>query len=265
MTSNPMLDVFTTAAISAGRVILDIFHSDPEVRIKCDSSPVTLADEKAEVIIAAALAEAYPDIPIIAEEACAAGHMPDTSKGRFFLVDPLDGTKEFINRSEDFTVNIALISEGRPVLGLVYAPAKGTLYRGGPEGAEKLLIGRDGEIMSRHAITTRRCGEKPVAVASRSHNSPETVAFLQKEGVENFRSVGSSLKFCLVAEGEADLYPRFGRTMEWDTAAGDAVLRAAGGSTVDPTGKPMTYGKRNQPTESDFANTNFISWGSRPG
>lgn len=258
-----MLDVFTTAAISAGREIMTLFREGPQVRLKGDNSPVTLADERAEVIIARELAAAYPDIPIIAEEACAAGHMPDTSKGKFFLVDPLDGTKEFINRSEDFTVNIALIVESRPVAGLVYAPAKGTLYRGNQDGAEKLTIGPNGEILESRRIKVRPCAGKPVAVASRSHNSPETLAFLEKEGVDDYRSVGSSLKFCLVAEGEADVYPRFGRTMEWDTAAGDAVLRAAGGSTVDPSGKPMTYGKRNQPTDSDFANSNFISWGRK--
>ena len=263
-TKDPMLEIFTAAAIEAGAVIMTVFRAGPEVRIKCDQSPVTIADEKAEAIISDILTRAYPDIPLIAEEACAAGHMPATGSGRFFLVDPLDGTKEFINKSEDFTVNIALIVDGRPVAGVVYAPAKGVLYRGDATGAEKLIIGEGGRLVSRHSIGVRSCPNKPVAVASRSHNSPETVAFLEKEGVRDYRSVGSSLKFCLIAEGEADIYPRFGRTMEWDTAAGDAVVRAAGGSTVGPDGNPLHYGKRNQPTDSDFANADFICWGRRP-
>lgn len=262
-TTDKMLDVFTTAAIRAGRVIMDIYRQHPEVRYKEDSSPVTLADEMAEAVIAEALTAAYPEIPMIAEEACAAGHMPDTSAGEFFLVDPLDGTKEFVNRREDFTVNIALIADGRPMAGVVFAPARNILYRGNASGAEKLVIDTDGEISSRTPIAVRRCPEKPVAVASRSHNSPDTIAFLDKEGVDDYRSVGSSLKFCLVAEGEADIYPRFGRTMEWDTAAGDAVVRAAGGLTVGKNGEPLVYGKRNQATDSDFANSDFICRGHK--
>jgi 3'(2'), 5'-bisphosphate nucleotidase len=262
-TTNAMLEVFTTAAINAGRVIMDVYRQHPEVRYKEDSSPVTIADEMAEAVIAEALTSTYPEIPMIAEEACAAGYMPDTSAGQFFLVDPLDGTKEFVNRREDFTVNIALIVEGRPMAGVVYAPARGVLYRGDSSGAEKLLIGQSGEVSSRSPIAVRSCPEKPIAVASRSHNSPDTLAFLDKEGVADYRSVGSSLKFCLVAEGEADIYPRFGRTMEWDTAAGDAVVRAAGGSTVSKDGEPLVYGKRNQSNDSDFANSDFICWGHK--
>jgi 3'(2'), 5'-bisphosphate nucleotidase len=262
-TKDPMLEIFTAAAIEAGAVIMTVFRAGPEVRLKCDQSPVTIADEKAEAVIADILGKTYPDIPMVAEEACAAGHMPATASGRFFLVDPLDGTKEFINKSEDFTVNIALIVEGRPVAGVVYAPAKGVLYRGDASGAEKLVIGESGRLVSRQQIGVRACPETLVAVASRSHNSPETLAFLEKEGVKNYRSVGSSLKFCLVAEGEADVYPRFGRTMEWDTAAGDAVVRAAGGSTVGPDGLPLIYGKRNQAADSDFANADFICWGRK--
>lgn len=262
-TTDAMLEVFTAAAIKAGGVIMDVYRDKPEVRYKDDSSPVTIADEMAEAVIAEALTTAYPDIPMIAEEACAAGYMPDTSAGRFFLVDPLDGTKEFVNRSEDFTVNIALIVEGRPIAGVVFAPARGVLYRGNGSGAEKLIVGADGDIVSRSPIAVRACPEKPIAVASRSHNSPDTLAFLDKEGVADYRSVGSSLKFCLVAEGEADIYPRFGRTMEWDTAAGDAVVRAAGGKTVGKNGEPLVYGKRNQTTDSDFANSDFICWGHK--
>ena len=256
-----MLDVFTDAAIEAGRAIMEIYNAGAEVRLKQDQSPVTLADERAEEIIAKVLGAVYPDIPMVAEEAAAAGHIPDTSDGRFFLVDPLDGTKEFINRSEDFTVNIALIENGRPVAGVVYAPARHVLYRGDATIAEKVVLDGSGKVVETHNIKVRPCGSDLTAVASRSHNTPETDDFIRSNSIQNYRSVGSSLKFCLIAEGDADVYPRFGRTMEWDTAAGDAVVRAAGGMTVTSSGQPLSYGKRNQASDSDFANPGFICWG----
>jgi 3'(2'), 5'-bisphosphate nucleotidase len=256
-----MLETFIEAALQAGGVILEIFKAGCETRLKEDHSPVTIADEKAEELITKALKAAYPDIPIIAEEAAAAGLLPDISNGYFILVDPLDGTKEFVNHREEFTVNIALIENGRPVCGVVYAPAKHVGYAGSGKKAEKLLTDEHHKIMSRHSIISRLASEKPVAVASRSHSSPQTLDFLAERRISDCKSIGSSLKFCLVAEGEADVYPRFGRTMEWDTAAGDAVLRAAGGLTVTLDGNPLVYGKRNQPTDSDFANPDFISWG----
>lgn len=258
-----MIDTLETLALDAGKAILDVYHAGPNVTFKSDSSPVTEADERAEAIILAGLKKAFPDIPVVAEEATAAGNVPDVSGKRFFLVDPLDGTKEFINRRDDFTVNIALIENGIPVAGIVYAPARGVAYTGIDGRAEKLTIADDLTISARERIGCRKAATELTAVASRSHNSPETEAFLAEQGITSTRSVGSSLKFCLLAEGAADVYPRFGRTMEWDTAAGDAVLRAAGGMTVDLSEKPFRYGKTSQPTDSDFANGHFVAWGTR--
>ena len=256
-----MLSVLELLAIDAGKAILEVYNAGPNVSYKEDCSPVTEADERAEAIILAGLSKAYPDIPVVAEESVAAGRVPDVSGGRFFLVDPLDGTKEFINRRDDFTVNIALVEDGVPVAGIVYAPAKGTAYTGFAGKAEKLAVTDAQAITDRQPIECRKHDGALTAVASRSHNSPETEAFLAEKGISSTKSVGSSLKFCLVAEGEADVYPRFGRTMEWDTAAGDAVLRAAGGLTLDPEGNAFRYGKTSQPTDSDFANGHFIAWG----
>ncbi len=258
-----MLEQFEKIAVAAGAVIMDVYNSDFDVMLKGDQSPVTEADQRAEEIILAGLREAFPDIPVVAEEEVAAGRIPQTSEGRFILVDPIDGTKEFINRRQDFTVNIAFIENGIPCAGVVYAPARQVAYSGSNGKAEKLTVGEDFTITSRVPIRVRKADEKLVAVASRSHNSPETRAFLEENGITDYKSVGSSLKFCLVAEGEADVYPRFGRTMEWDTAAGDAVLRAAGGVTECTDQKPLTYGKRDQPNDSDFANPSFISRGAR--
>lgn len=256
-----MLDILEKIALDAGRAILDVYRAGPNVSYKSDSSPVTEADERAEAIILAGLTAAFPDIPVVAEEAAAAGQVPDVGGGRFFLVDPLDGTKEFIHRRDDFTVNIALIENGVPTVGIVYAPAKGVAYTGAAGEAWKLSISEDLTISGREKIGCRACADEITAVASRSHNSPETEAFLAEKGVASTKSVGSSLKFCLVAEGEADVYPRFGRTMEWDTAAGDAVLRAAGGVTLDIDGAPFRYGKTKQAFDCDFANGHFIAWG----
>jgi 3'(2'), 5'-bisphosphate nucleotidase len=258
-----MLDVLERLALSAGREILAVYNAGPNVTLKNDASPVTEADERAEAIILAGLAEAFPDIPVVAEESVAAGRVPDVEGKSFFLVDPLDGTKEFINKRDDFTVNIALIEKGVPVAGIVYAPAKGAAWTGGNGRIEKLLVNQDFAVTSRKEIGCRTPSGDLTAVASRSHNSPETEAFLAEKGITSTKSVGSSLKFCLVAEGEADVYPRFGRTMEWDTAAGDAVLRAAGGMTVDLDGNPFRYGKTHQAHDSDFANGHFIAWGKR--
>jgi 3'(2'), 5'-bisphosphate nucleotidase len=258
-----MLQILETIALEAGRAILDVYKAGPSVAYKTDSSPVTEADERAEAIILAGLANAFPDIPVVAEEAAAAGQIPNVEGRSFFLVDPLDGTKEFINRRDDFTVNIALIENGSPTVGIVYAPAKGVAYTGAANEASKLSISEQVTITGREKIACRVRSSDLTAVASRSHNSPETEAFLAETGVASTTSVGSSLKFCLVAEGEADVYPRFGRTMEWDTAAGDAVLRAAGGITLDIDGAPFRYGKTKQAFDSDFANGHFIAWGRK--
>src|SRR6185437_11468577 len=182
--------------------------------------------------------------------------------GAFFLVDPLDGTKELVNRRTDFTVNIALIRNGSPEVGVVFAPCSGRFFSGRPGRAEALEVTEDYAVAARRPIAAR-VGVAPLSVvASRSHNTPETDAYIRSLGAAEIVSVGSSLKFCLLAAAEADVYPRFGRTMEWDTAAGDAVLRAAGGTTTTVDGKPLVYGKHNRQGEADFANPYFVARGN---
>jgi 3'(2'), 5'-bisphosphate nucleotidase len=363
----PLCEMLERIALDAGAAILDVYDAGPQVCYKDDHSPVTEADERAEAIILERLAAAFPHIPVVAEESVSSGRVPDISGGTFFLVDPLDGTKEFINRRNDFTVNIALIEGNVPVAGIVYAPAQRCAYVADGGRAEKLLLdpawalehrqpirarmrgaeltavasrshnsseteafltghgvmnyasvgsslkfcllaegkadvyprfgrtialiegnvpvagivyapaqrcayvadgGRAEKLLldpawaleHRQAIRVRVRGAELTAVASRSHNSSETEAFLTGHGVMNYASVGSSLKFCLLAEGKADVYPRFGRTMEWDTAAGDAVLKAAGGSVVRLDGSRLLYGKTVQEEDSAFANPHFIAW-----
>jgi 3'(2'), 5'-bisphosphate nucleotidase len=262
VTDSMLLELFEQAALAAGKAILEVHRAGPEYRLKADCSPVTEADERAEAIILAALAKACPDIPVVAEEAAAAGRVPDIAGGTFILVDPLDGTKEFISGRNDFTVNIALIEAGSPVMGVVYAPALDVAYRGGRDGAIRLDVAGDLTVTRRTPIQARPPAVPPVAVASRTHSNPETDAYLKKSGAAEICCIGSSLKFCLLAEGKADLYPRFSRTMEWDTAAGDAILRAAGGITLELDGTPLRYGKTGQPTDADFANPHFIARGA---
>ncbi|MDX3927065.1 MAG: 3'(2'),5'-bisphosphate nucleotidase CysQ [Shinella sp.] len=257
-----MLDILEKAAIEAGREILRVYRTGPDVSFKSDHSPVTQADERAEAIITDALKVAFPDIPIVAEEAVAAGDVPDISGEIFFLVDPLDGTKEFISLRDDFTVNIALIDRGLPIAGIVYAPALKVAYTAVDGHAAKFELTDDFTVVNRRKIGCRAANGRMVAVASRSHNTPETDRFLSERGITECAPIGSSLKFCLVAEGLADVYPRFSRTMEWDTAAGDAVLRAAGGRVTTANGEPFLYGKQGQVGDSDFANPPFIGWGS---
>ncbi len=244
-----LLDALIPVIRQAGDVILDIYRTDFEVRGKDDSSPVTEADEKAEALILPALAVLLPGVPVVAEEAVAAGHIPEVGE-RFWLVDPLDGTKEFINRNGEFTVNIALIENGQPVLGVVLAPALGRLF-GGAVGTGAWIEDDDG----RRPIHVRTPPEAGVTVvASRSHGDATALdAFLAPYTVAELRSAGSSLKICLVAAGEADLYPRLGRTMEWDIAAGHAVLAAAGGVITTINGVPLGYGK------PGFDNPHFVA------
>jgi 3'(2'), 5'-bisphosphate nucleotidase len=256
----PLCEILERIALDAGAAILEVYDAGPQVCYKDDHSPVTEADERAEAIILEKLAAAFPHIPVVAEESVSSGRVPDISGGTFFLVDPLDGTKEFINRRNDFTVNIALIEGNVPVAGIVYAPAQRCAYVADGGRAEKLLLDPAWALEHRQAIRVRVRGAELTAVASRSHNSSETEAFLTGHGVMNYASVGSSLKFCLLAEGKADVYPRFGRTMEWDTAAGDAVLKAAGGSVVRLDGSRLLYGKTVQEEDSAFANPHFIAW-----
>lgn len=244
-------------AIHAGERIMHFYAEEISVECKEDNSPVTQADLEANAIILSALQELEPAYPIVSEEAAAIG---DVAGSRYFwLVDPLDGTKSFIHREGQFTVNIALVERcGLPVLGVVYVPATDSLYAGADGAGAR--VKRNGEAAT--AISVRPEPEEGLyVVASKSHNSPQTDAFLEKLRVAERVPASSSVKFCLVAEGEADLYPRFGRTMEWDTAAGQAVLQAAGGRVETPEGKPFTYGKTYDNGEEDFANGFFIAYG----
>jgi len=249
----------------AGRAILDIYAGGLEVRRKDDASPVTDADEAAEEIILADLARLAPDIPVIAEEAVAAGNIPHTG-AVFFLVDPLDGTKEFIRGTGEFTVNIGLVDDGAPRLGVIYAPALGDIYittaagravkaRISPASVASLAKTAQEELHTRAPVPGRL-----IAAASRSHMNDATHAFLDSHGVAETRSAGSSLKFCVIAAGEADVYPRLGPTSEWDTAAGDAILRAAGGVVLVEDGGPLRYGK----AETGYLNPGFVAWGRAP-
>lgn len=258
----PMIEHFEDLALKAGAVIMPFYEHGCETMIKDDESPVTAADHAAEAIILAGLRATYPDIPVVAEEEICAGHMPASLGRRFFLVDPLDGTREFINQRSDFTVNIALIEDGCPIAGTVYAPVRGDLFSGFGSTATHVEVTKNGQS-ARVALQVRSKAKAEVAVASRSHRTPETDEFLETHQITDCVSVGSSLKFCLLAKGEADIYPRFGRTMEWDTAAGDAVLRAAGGLTTCSDGSAFIYGKQNQTHDAPFANPYFISWATQ--
>ena len=247
-------------AHEAGRLILRHYADIGTVRTKADSSPVTDADEEAEALILNRLARLAPDIPVIAEESVAKGRVPK-SGARFFLVDPLDGTKEFLQKNGEFTVNIALVEHGQPIAGVVLAPAKRRAFIGDrPSGAFELEAADD-RSLDIGAARPIRARVPPasglVAVVSRTHRDAQTDEYLAAYDVADLAAAGSSLKFCLVAAGEADLYPRHGRTMEWDTAAGQAVLEAAGGSVKTFDGKPLTYGK----SEGGYANPSFVARG----
>ena len=258
-TLSPAAATLAGIAARAGAVVMRHYATGVEVRRKADHSPVTEADEEAERLILAALAEAWPDTAVIAEEEMAAGRMASIGR-RFFLVDPLDGTKEFLNRNGEFTVNIAEIVKKKPVRGVVYAPAIGRLFVGEtPGGAFEFKTEPHvlPDFENARRIMARLPDDGLVAVASRSHRDPKTDEYLANFPVKEFISAGSSLKFCLVGAGEADIYPRHGRTMEWDTAAGHAVLAAAGGSVKQLNGKPFVYGK----SEDGFANPFFVARG----
>ena len=250
MDERKLLDDIAIAAREAGEAILAIVRKGFDVETKLDRSPVTEADRAAELIILAALARAAPGVPVIAEEEVAAGRIPAHDE-LYFLVDPLDGTKEFVRGGEDYTVNIGLVVEGAPRLGVVFAPATKRLHGGLVGGGAWLEEGG-----GRRAIATRETGEQPVAVASKSHFNQETADYLAEAvGQGDYVAVGSSLKFCIDAEGRADIYPRLSPTSEWDTAAGHAVLLAAGGRVDGPDGDPLRYGKR------AFVNRGFVATG----
>jgi 3'(2'), 5'-bisphosphate nucleotidase len=239
MQNKEIVKVMRALALQAGDKIMEIYARDDfGVRHKADDSPVTEADEAADALISAGLRAAFPDIALVTEEQ-AESHAVHAE--RFFIVDPLDGTKEFVHRRGDFTVNIALIENGTPMLGVVFAPAKKRLFYTDAAG-QSVEESRDGRLTPLHVSAPDN--DALIVVASKSHRDAATDAYINKYKVADSAAAGSSLKFCLVAAGEADLYPRLGRTMEWDTAAGHAVLLGAGGKVVrfdDHT--PLTYGK----------------------
>lgn len=239
MDFNRLIPVIRQLALEAGDRIMEVYNGpDFAVKAKSDSSPVTEADEAADALISAGLRAAFPDVVLITEEQAASHALTAQT---FLIVDPLDGTKEFVQRRGDFTVNIAYVQDGVPVRGVVYAPAQGRLFYTRADGVAVEELG-DGSLSEIGVSAPDNAAL--MVVASKSHRDQATDDYIGKYAVKDMKSAGSSLKFCLVATGEADLYPRLGRTMEWDTAAGDAVLRGAGGHVVrfdDHT--PLAYGK----------------------
>lgn len=241
----PLVALMRKLALEAGDKIMEVYAApDFDIRSKSDASPVTEADEAADAIISAGLRAAYPDVVLITEEQ-ADSH--DLRASTFLIVDPLDGTKEFIQRRGDFTVNIAYVENGIPIRGVVYAPAKGRLFYTRADGQS---VEESGDFVKDRAGPAREIrvsepdNQALMVVASKSHRDADTDAYIGKYALRDMTSAGSSLKFCLLATGEADLYPRLGRTMEWDTAAGDAVLRGAGGHVVRfDTHETLAYGK----------------------
>src|SRR6478736_2771769 len=249
-TLSPRLQTLVRIVRAAGEVVMRHYEAGCDARVKADRSPVTDADEEAEKLILAELNAAFPGVPVVAEEAAAAGHVSKVGS-RFFLVDPVDGTKEFVKRGGEFTVNIGEIVDGKPVSGVVLAPAIGRLFAGAQgEGAFELAHGALRDIACRAPSP-----DGLIAVSSRSHPDAKTDELLKTLPIKGHTNAGSSLKFCLVAAGEADIYPRAGETMEWDTAAGHAVLKAAGGNVTNWDGTPFLYGK------PGFRNGPFIARG----
>jgi 3'(2'), 5'-bisphosphate nucleotidase len=245
-----LLDELIPIARAAGDAVLAVYERGCVAGTKTDGSPVTEADHRSQEIICAGLGRLSPNTPIVAEEGAESERRAESDR-EFWLVDPLDGTKEFLAHSDEFTVNVALVRDGDPVLGVVLAPALGCLYAASDGRAMVYDSSGRREVSARAAPA-----EGATIVSSRSHGNPEALArFVGGRRIAASRTAGSSLKFCLVAVGEADIYPRFGRTMEWDTAAGDAIVRAAGGRVVDLEGNPLRYGK------PGFENPHFIATG----
>jgi 3'(2'), 5'-bisphosphate nucleotidase len=245
MTYQNLMPVMRRLAVEAGDKIMEIYNSDDfEVKLKSDESPVTIADEAADALISAGLRAAFPDIALVTEEQ---SETHSETASTFLIVDPLDGTKEFINRRGDFTVNIALVENGVPTRGVVYAPARERMFWTDADGHTVEETGPfDAEQIGQTAAISVRTpnNDALLVVASKSHRDAATDSYINKYQVADSRSAGSSLKFCLVATGEADLYPRLGRTMEWDTAAGHAVLSGAGGTVLRfDDHSPLAYGK----------------------
>lgn len=260
----PLLSALMPSVLAAGAIEMRYYRSGVAVEAKADQTPVTAADREAEAVLVAAIAAAAPSIPIIAEEAVSAGKVPQIA-AEFFLVDPLDGTREFIEQRGEFTVNIALVRDRVPVFGIVYAPATEELYVTlAPDRAAMARVApREGPFaladINLVPIRTRQPDRSAlVALASRSHSNPETEAFLGRYSIAKRTNAGSSLKFCAIARGDADIYPRLGPTMEWDTAAAHAVLLAAGGAVTALDGTPLRYGN----AAAGLRNPHFVAWGT---
>ena len=253
---------FGNIVSEAGKVIMTVQASDLGARRKPDGSPVCRADLEAEELILARLAVLMPDVAVIAEESFAPGDDGPVPE-RFLLVDPLDGTREFLAGHQDFTVNIALIEAGSPIVGAICAPALDQVYVGGAT-AFRADLAAGGTLLARGALkaiaTSRVPGTGLRAIVSRSHMNADTENWLRQRPVAELQRAGSSLKFCLIARGDADVYPRIATTMEWDTAAGHAVLNAAGGCVLGLDGSPLRYGKR----DTGFKNGGFVAWGREP-
>ena len=251
----PLLDIALRAALAGGEAAMRVYADPFEVTQKSDATPVTEADLASERVIVAMLTAAYPDIPVVSEETVPEGGF-ESPAARFWLVDPLDGTKEFVARNGEFSVLIALIEDGRPVLGVVHGPAVGLTYTA--HGPGTAMRQREGGVFE--PIRARApAPDGVVVVHSRSHeNSRRLAEYFQNRLVLDRLKCGSALKFGVIAAGDADFYPRFGTTMEWDTAAGQAVLEAAGGQVLDLTGAPLGYGK------PGLKNDGFLAWGAKP-
>jgi 3'(2'), 5'-bisphosphate nucleotidase len=255
-----LAEAFAGLAARAGAIAMEVFDAPRiESRLKTDASPVSEADERIEAFLLERLPQLAPGVPIVAEEAASRGALP-AGAARFLLVDPLDGTREFLAHGRDFTVNIALVVDGEPKAGAVFAPALGEMWLGGEHAFATRVEPGAPQLPPRGEWRPLRARsmppEGPVALVSRAHLDDATRAFLQERPITEIREVGSSVKFCRLADGSADVYPRFGPTMEWDTAAGDAVLRAAGGVVLDPESGPLRYGK----IEARYLNGSFVAW-----
>ncbi len=261
-----LVEALLPAVMAAGRVEMGHFAAGVEVSTKADATPVTIADHEAEEILTEALHRVSPGVPVIAEEAVAAGRVPAVEDA-FFLVDPLDGTRAFIKGSPEFTINIGLVVAHQPVFGIIYVPARSEFFATlGPNDAIEANISTDDVSPSLSRCNLKRLVTRVpdrnalVAFASRSHATQDTEEFFKHLPIAERRKASSSLKFCLIARGEADLYARLGQTSEWDTAAGHAILNAAGGCVTTLDGKPLQYGKR----DGGYANPHFVAWGREP-
>jgi len=258
---NDLAAHFGTIASEAGKAIMSVRAAAPRIDRKVDGSPVSDADTRAEEIIGKRLEALLPGVPMIAEESFEAG--THGVQERFLLVDPLDGTREFITGSDEFTVNIALIEQGQPIVGCVYAPASEQMYVSGIAAYRTQLSAGDAAagLSEMEMLATRPYPVEGLrALASRSHLDAESEALLRKLPVAERKLSGSSLKFCLIAQGDGDIYPRLAPTMEWDTAAGQAILTAAGGCVIGRDGLPLRYAK----ADAGFRNDGFVAWGRAP-